>query len=79
MNFPGRHDEQPGEVTGGRWKFERVLEFRTSACTGKSQYLGRLKGHGSDDDEWINFEDISLESVQDFCTSGNYCNTFNQR
>jgi len=40
-NFPGRHDEQPGEVTEGRWEVERVLEFRTAPRTGKSQYLVR--------------------------------------
>jgi len=78
-NFPGRHGEQPGEVTEGRWEVERVLEFRTAPRTGKSQYLVRWKGYGSDDDEWINFEDISLEIVQDFWTSGNYSNTFKQR
>jgi len=63
----------------GRWEVERVLEFRTASCTGKSQYLVRWKGYGSDDDEWINFEDISLEIVQDFWTGGNYANTFKQR
>jgi len=78
-NFPGHHDEQPGEVTEGRWEVERVLEFRTAPRTGKSQYLVRWKGYGSDDDEWINFEDISLEIVQDLWTSGNYSNTFKQR
>jgi len=62
-NFPGRHEEPPGEVTEGRWEVERVLEFRTAPRTGKSQYLVRWKGYGSDDDEWINFEDISLEIV----------------
>jgi len=35
-NFPGRHEEQPGEVTEGRWEVERVLEFRTTPRTGKS-------------------------------------------
>jgi len=39
----------------------------------------RWKGYGSDDDEWINFEDISLEIVQDFWTGGNYSNTFKKR
>jgi len=78
-NFPGHHEEQPGEVTKGRWEVKRVLEFRTAPRTGKSQYLVRCKGYGSDDDEWINFEDITLEIVQDFWTSGNYSNTFKQR
>jgi len=78
-NFPGRHEEQPGKVTEGRWEVERVLEFRTPPRTGKSQYLVRRKGYGSDDDECINFEDISLEIVQDFWASGNYSNTFKQR
>jgi len=77
-NFPGHHEEQPGEVTEGRWEVERVVEFRTAPCTGKSQYLVSWKGYGSDIDEWINFEDISLEIVQDFWTSGNYSNTFKQ-
>jgi len=77
-NFPGRHGEQPGEVTKGRWEVEWVLEFRTAPHTAKSQYLVRWKGYGSDDDEWINFADISLEIVQDFWTSGNYSNTFKQ-
>jgi len=77
-NFPGHHDEQPGEVTEGRWEIKRVLEFRTAPRTGKSQYLVRWKGYRSDDDEWINFKDISLEIVQDFWTSGNYSNTFKQ-
>jgi len=57
----------------------RVLEFRKAPRTGKSQYLVSWTGYGSDDDEWINFEDISLEIVQDFWTSGNYSNTFKQR
>jgi len=35
--FPGRHEEQPGEVTGSRWEVERVLEFRTAPRTSKSQ------------------------------------------
>jgi len=78
-NFPGRHEEQPGEVREGRWEVERVLEFRTPPHTGKSQYLARWKGYGSDADEWINFKDISLEIVQDFWISGNYSNTFKQR
>jgi len=77
-NFPGRHEEQAGEVTEGRLEVERVLEFRTTPRTGKSQYLVRWKGYGSDDDEWINFEDISLEIVLDFWTSRNYSNTFKQ-
>jgi len=38
-NFPGRHKEQHGEVTEGRWEVEQVLEFRTAPRTGKSQYL----------------------------------------
>jgi len=38
-NFPGRHEEQPSEVTEGRWKVERVLEFHTTPHTGKNQYL----------------------------------------
>jgi len=65
-NFPGRNEEQPGEVREGRWEVERVLEFRFAPRTGKSQYLVRWKGYEIDDDEWINFEDISLEIVQDF-------------
>jgi len=65
-NFPGRHKEQPGEVTECRWKVERVLEFHTPPRTGKNQYLERCKGYGSDDDKWINLEDICLEIVQDF-------------
>jgi len=43
-NFPGRHEEQPSEVTEGRWEVERVLEFRTAPRTGKSQYLVCWKG-----------------------------------
>jgi len=78
-NFPGRHEEQPGEVTEGRWEVERVLEFRTAPRAGKSLYLVCWKGYESDEDEWINFEDLSLEIVQDFWTSGNYSNTFKQR
>jgi len=78
-NFPGRYYEQADEVTEGRWEVERILEFRTPPRTRKSQYLLRWKGYGSDDDEWINFGDISLEIVQDFWTSGNYSNTFMQR
>jgi len=78
-NFLGRHEEHRGEVTEGRWEVEQVGEFRTAPCTGQSQYLVRWKGYGSDDDEWIIFEDISLEIVQDFWTSGNYSNTFKQR
>jgi len=54
-NFPGRHGEQPGEVTNGRWEVEHVLEFRTAARTGKGQYLVCWKGYGSDNDECINF------------------------
>jgi len=38
-NFPGRHEEQPGEVTVGRWEVKRVHEFRTAPRTDKSQYL----------------------------------------
>jgi len=78
-NFPDRHEEQPGEVTEGRWEVKRVLDIRTAPHTGKSQYLLRWKGYGSDDDEWINFEDISLEIIQDYWTSANYSNTFKQR
>jgi len=78
-NIPGHHDEQTGEVTEGRWEVERILEFRTAPRTGKSQYLLHWKGYESDDDQWINFEDISLEIVQDFWTSGDYSNTFKQR
>jgi len=63
----------------GRWEVKRLLQFRTAPRTGKSQYLVCWKGYGSDDDEWINFEDISLEIVQDFWTSGNYSNSFKQR
>jgi len=37
-----------------------------------------LKGYGSGYDEWIHFENISLEIVQDFWTSGNYSNIFKQ-
>jgi len=77
-NYPGCHQEQPGEVTEGRWEVERVLAFRTAPRTGKSQYLVRWKRRGSDDDKWINIEDISLEIVQHFWTSGNYSNTFKQ-
>ena len=77
-NFPDRHGEQPGEVMEGRLEVERGLEFRTAPPTGKSQYLVRWKGYGSDDDEWINFEVINLEIVQHFWTSGNYSNTFKQ-
>jgi len=64
-NFPGRHEEQPGEVTEGRWEVERLLEFRTAPRSGKSQYFLRCKGYGSDDHEWLNFEDRSCEIVQD--------------
>ena len=78
-NFLGRHDEQPGEITEGRYEVERVLEFRTTPRAGKSQYLVHWKGYVRDDDEWINFEDIRLEIVQHFWTSGNYSNTFKQR
>jgi len=63
----------------GRWEVERVLGFRTAPRTGKSQYLVRWKDYGSDNDECINFEDISLEIVQDFWSRGNYSNTFKQR
>jgi len=70
-NFSGRHEEQPSEVTEGRWEVNRVLEFRTAPRTGKSQYLLCWKGYGSDDDKCINFEDISLEILHDFWTSGN--------
>jgi len=77
--FLGRHEEQPGKVTEGRWEVEQVLEFRTAPRTSKSQYLVCWKGYGSDDNECINFEDISLEIVQDFWTSGNYSNTFKER
>jgi len=76
MNFPSRYDKQPGEVAEGRWEVERVIEFRTAPGTSKSQYLVRWKGYGSDDNEWINFENINLEIVQDFWTRGNYSNTF---
>jgi len=38
-NFPGRHEEQPGEVMEGRWEVEQLLEFCTPPRTGKSQYL----------------------------------------
>jgi len=78
-NFPGHHEEQPGEVSEGRWEVERVLEFRTAPRTGKSQYLVHWKGCGSDENKWINFADISLIILQDFWTSGNYSNTFKQR
>jgi len=78
-NFPGRHEEQPAEVTEGRWEVEQVLELSTASRTGKSQCLVRWKGDGSDHNECINFEDISLELVQDFWTSGNYSYTFKQR
>ncbi|HEY4153194.1 MAG TPA: hypothetical protein VGM38_07715, partial [Pseudolysinimonas sp.] len=78
-NFPGRHDKQPGEINKGRWEVEKVLEYRTAPRTGKNQYLVRWKGYGNNDDEWINFEDISLEIVQDFWTSGNYSDTFKSR
>jgi len=37
-NLSGCHEKQLGEVTEGRWKVERVLEFRTTPRTGKSQY-----------------------------------------
>jgi len=77
-NFPGHHEELPGEVTEGRWEVERVLEFRTPPHTGKSQYLVRSKSYGSDNNEWINFQDIILQIVQDFWTSGNYSKTFKQ-
>jgi len=43
-NFPYHHEEQPDEVTEGRWEVERVLEFRTAPNTGKSLYLVRWKG-----------------------------------
>jgi len=62
----------------GRWEVEQVFEFRTAPRTSKCQYLVRWKGYGSDDDKWINFEDMSLEIVQDFWTSGNYSNTFKE-
>jgi len=78
-NFPGRQDEQPGEVTEGRWEVERVREFCAAPHTGKSQHLVQWKGYESDDDEWINFEDNSLEIVQDFWTTANYSNTFKHR
>jgi len=78
-NFPGRQKEQPGGATKGSLEIERVLEFRTAPRTGKSQYLVRWKGYRSNDDEWINFEDIGLEIVQHFWTSGNYSYTFKQR
>jgi len=38
-NFPGRHKKQPGEVMEDRREVKQVLEFRTAARTGKSQYL----------------------------------------
>jgi len=65
-NFPDRHEEQLGEVMEGRLEVKCVLEFRIAPRTRKSHYLVLWKGYGSDDDEWINFEDISLEIVQDF-------------
>jgi len=40
-NFPGRHEEQPGNLTEGRWEVERALEFRTAPRTSKCEYLGR--------------------------------------
>jgi len=78
-NLSSRYDGQPGEVTEGRMEVEQVLEFRTPPRTGKRQYLVRWKRYRSDDNEWINLEDISLEIFQDFWTSRNYCNTFKQR
>jgi len=78
-NLPGRHEEQPGEVIEGRWEIEQVLEIRTAPRTGKGQYLVCWKGYRSDDDEWINFKDISVEIVQDYWTSGNYSNICKQR
>ena len=58
---------------------ERVLEFHTAPRTGKGQYLIRWKRYGIDEDGWINFEDISLEIIEDFWTSGHYSNTLEQR
>jgi len=78
-NFPVRHEEQLGEVSEGIWEVERVLEFPTAPRTGKSQYLVCGKAYSSDDDDWINFQDISLKILQDFWTRGNYSNTFKQR
>jgi len=75
-NLTGRYEKQSGEVTEGRWEVERVLQFHTTTRTGNSQYQVCWKEHESENDEWINFEDISLEMVQDFWTRGNYSNTF---
>ncbi|HWN09726.1 MAG TPA: chromo domain-containing protein, partial [Pyrinomonadaceae bacterium] len=77
--FPGRATEQPGEVAEGRWEVEKILEYRTAPRTGKNQYLVRWKGYNSDEDKWIDFEDISLEIVQDFWAAGNYGDTFKRR
>jgi len=63
----------------GRWEVKRVLEFRTASRTGKSQYLVRWKGYGSDNDKLINLEDFSLKIVLDFWISENYSSTFKQR
>jgi len=65
-NFPDRHGERPAEVTEGIWEVERVLEFGTAPRNGKSQYLVQWKRYGSDNDEWIKFEDISVDIFQDF-------------
>jgi len=78
-NFPGRYNQQRGELMEGRWEVEQVLEFRTAPHTGKRQYLVGWKGYRSDDNEWLKLGDIGLAIVQDFWTSGNYSNTFKQR
>jgi len=44
-----------------RWKVERVVEKCTAPCMGKNQYLLCWRVYGRDEDEWIIFEDISLE------------------
>jgi len=79
INFLSHYEEQLGEVAEGRWDVEGALEFRTAPCASKSQCLVSWKGYGSDDDEWINFENISLEIIQDSCTRGNYSITFQQQ
>lgn len=65
-NFPEGFDKQPGEITKNRWEVKKVRKYHTAPHTGKNKYPVQWKGYGSDDDEWINCKNISLESIQDF-------------
>jgi len=64
--FPTSKLGQPGPVEKGRYKVEKVVEFRTEPRTRKRQYKVRWKGYNESKDQWVYVEDIDKSLVEKY-------------